>query len=500
MKISLWHLQERLLEYTPTANIADGQCSIQGARVLSLQNHSFFSDYVYLVNLDPQYGWAASQDTVILIHQNDMLILHHATFYDVLNNIMDIFDYFRTIEQKLETACKSNQPYENMVSILHDYYHLPIVIANNNLKVLAATEDIAAIKDGWDIIFETHYMPITFFSIFNNEDNNHKFITRKKPFLMDPANPSAAKYYRKLFVIPFETHQVSAGKVLINLFEDTLSPGNMLMGEIFASYFSKILPANEDPYHKTAYFEKAVLQGYYSESELYTIYSIQHWTAATNFYLCVIASSCYPLTLPELRWCCGILELNLQNALAFTVDGRIVLLLPEPQSSPVSTLDHVFHNYIPGFAFQCGISLMFHDFRCLHRYYSQGVFALQQLQKNAFTFMYFQECGFQGSCMEISNVFDWEIFFPQELQALETADSQQNTEYYHTFFCYLQNNQHLQQTATELHIHTNTLKYRLRKIFAALDYKPDQTEKNHYYLLCMQMKAYGEKQKSTSPK
>ena len=241
MKISLWHLYERLLEYAPTANITEGRCVIENVRIFSPSNQLYFTDYVYLVSLDAEYGWKTPQETVILFHRNDMIILHHATFHEVMNKIMDIFDQFRNIEQKLKQACQSDRPYEDMLTILYDYYHLPIVITNNNLKILAATPVIGAIMNGWDIIFETHYMPVTFFSVFNNEENNRRFITCKHPFLMDPVNQNAAKYYRKLFVIPFEINQLSAGKVLINLFEDTISPGSLLMERSLRPGFQKFL-------------------------------------------------------------------------------------------------------------------------------------------------------------------------------------------------------------------------------------------------------------------
>ena len=487
MKISIWHLYERLMEYTPTANIVSGACEIQDVRVFSPNNHLYFTDYVYLVSLDPEYGWKMSQNSVILIHKQDMLILHDATFYDVMNKIMDIFDHFRKIKQNLERACKSAVPYEEMLDILYDYYHLPIVIANNNLKILAATDVIGAIVDGWDIIFQTHYMPVTFFSVFNNEDNNRRFITCKKPFLMDPVNPNAAKHYRKLFVIPFESNRMSAGKVLINVFDDTLSPGSLLMGEIFADYFSRISSENEDTYHMTAYFENALRHNYYSKEEVQVIYSMRRWEPGTAFTLCVLRDSRRQLTIPELRWCCGILELNIQGSIAFTFDDQVVLLIPHQHNSVEYLLALVFQNYIPGFSFQCGASLSFRSFRTLKRHYSQALYSLNQILGAESHHMRVQDCGYRGICAELALSFDWENYYPPELTKLEAEDRAQHTDYYKTFFFYLWNGQQLQTTAEQLHIHPNTLKYRLHKIFARLNYQPEDLEKRHYYLLCMQL-------------
>lgn len=488
MKISIWHLYERLMEYSPTAHISNGACEIQDVRVLSPDGHVYFADYVYLVSLDPEYGWKTPQDTIILIHRKDMVILHNAAFYDVMNKIMDIFDCFRKIEQNLERACQSPDPYEDMLNILYDYYHLPIVITNNNLKILAATDVISAIADEWDIIFKTHYMPVTFFSVFNNEKNNRRFITCKKPFLMNPVNPNAAKFYRKLFVIPFESNRISAGKVLINVFDETLSPGSLLMGDIFADYFSRISSADEDTYSMASYFENAIRRNYYSKEEERVIYNMRHWEQDTIFTLCVLKDSCRRLSIPELRWCCGILELNIQNSIAFTIDEQVALLIPRQHLSIEFLLTQVLENYVPGFSFQCGASLSFKNFQSLKSHYSQAVYSLNQIRGSSRNLMRFQECGFHGICCEIADSFEWEDYFPPELQALEELDNKLHSDYYQTFFCYLENGQQLQPSSAQLHIHTNTLKYRLRKIFTFLDYQPDDLEKRHYYLLCMQLK------------
>ena len=488
MKISLWHLYERLLEYAPTANITEGRCVIENVRIFSPSNQLYFTDYVYLVSLDAEYGWKTPQETVILFHRNDMIILHHATFHEVMNKIMDIFDQFRNIEQKLKQACQSDRPYEDMLTILYDYYHLPIVITNNNLKILAATPVIGAIMNGWDIIFETHYMPVTFFSVFNNEENNRRFITCKHPFLMDPVNQNAAKYYRKLFVIPFEINQLSAGKVLINLFEDTISPGSLLMGEIFASWFSKISHAGDDTYRMSDYFENAVRDNYYSEAEMQVIYNMRRWKPETLFSLCVLQDSRRLLTIPELRWCSGILEMNIQGSLAITVENRILLMIPEQNPSLDRMLTHVFQKNIPGFSFQCGSSLPFRKFKNFQTYYLQALYALNQLHNSGRRFLRFQDCGFHGVCSYLADHFSWELFYPPELLELERLDRLHQTDYCRTFYSYLQNGQQLQLTADHLHIHPNTLKYRLRKIFTVLDYQPEDLEKRHYYLLCMQLK------------
>lgn len=486
MKVSLWHLYERLLEFSPTANITKGLCEIEDVRVFSLSNHFYFPDYVYLVNVSPDYGWGVPQDSIILMHQNDMLILHNTTFYDALNKIMDIFDYFREIEGKLEEACKQANPYEPMLEILYDYYHLPIVIANNNLKVLAATEVVGAIVEGWDIIFKTQHMPITFFSVFNNDSNNHRFISCKKPFFMNPVNQNASQYYRKLLVIPFESEH-TAGKVLINYFDDHFSPGDLQMGEIFAGYLSRIEDPSHKSHHIVSYFENALLNGYYSQEELRAICSMRHWKEESSFFLSIITPSNYKMALSELRWCCGILELNIPDAFAFVLNENIVVIMPRQNLPIEQVLKNVFNSYIVNYNFLCGVSLEMRGLNNLRSYYLQGQYALRKLKGAEKGIASFQSCGFQGMCAEISKSFDWRSFFPQELKALKDFDRTNKSDYYQTYYAYLQNDQHIQETAQQLHIHPNTLKYRLKKIFSILQTDQKDLEKRNYFLLCMQL-------------
>jgi sugar diacid utilization regulator len=50
------------------------------------------------------------------------------------------------------------------------------------------------------------------------------------------------------------------------------------------------------------------------------------------------------------------------------------------------------------------------------------------------------------------------------VRSLSTLDSEKNSNLTETLFCYLQHNQDINLTSKALHIHYNTLKYRIKRI------------------------------------
>ena len=72
-----------------------------------------------------------------------------------------------------------------------------------------------------------------------------------------------------------------------------------------------------------------------------------------------------------------------------------------------------------------------------------------------------------------------------DIAALRKWDMENDTDWLHTYFTYLRNDRNVVRTAAELHIHRNTLSYRLDRIRELLTANEDNFEERMHLLLTM---------------
>lgn len=68
-------------------------------------------------------------------------------------------------------------------------------------------------------------------------------------------------------------------------------------------------------------------------------------------------------------------------------------------------------------------------------------------------------------------------------ETLREYDRQHNTEFFKTLYHYLSNDRNVVSTAAALHVHRNTLLYRVKKIMEVIDTELDSSDERLYVLL-----------------
>lgn len=489
MKISMWHLYERLEAFSPAANIQDGSCVMENIRILFSDEQVLFPDYAYLVRVTPAFGWGMEQSIVLIINQKDILILHHASFYELLNELMNIFDEFRQLEERLTAACQSEQPYRKLLEVIESYYHRPMLIINNNLRILAMTDSVTYI-DLWENVYVNGHMPEGFLTVFDNSENNRKFFSDKHPFLMNPVNKIASQIYRKLMVVPFSIRHFAVGKLLINWFEDEVSRGALLMGEILADFLAQaaLRLYGQNPHSLDNYLVHSIKENDYSAEEEQVFYYTNGWEKSDYFRLYVMQEKNAQLKEAELRWYCGLFELSIENVFVFSMDQSIVLLSSSDREIHTKIIS-TFRNSLQKFIFRCGSSLPFQGLEHLSVFYRQALAASEYAKRQDILFSGFEDVCWQVMTKEIKKEFCWQPWIPRELIRLQQYDQKNGTEYFKTLHTFLTFQKSLVKTAESLHIHESSLKYRIKKLEALINFQKsrDHNRYHHYLLFCMDL-------------
>lgn len=132
--------------------------------------------------------------------------------------------------------------------------------------------------------------------------------------------------------------------------------------------------------------------------------------------------------------------------------------------------DMVFHDKIIDYISQCklktGISNRFSDILDLKKYYEQAVKALyfnKLLKLNQLINIYsdFQFLDFMKQCYD---KIDCEDYYHSIVEELRDYDDKKQSELGKTLYYYLDNNKSIAETSLKMHLHKNTINFRINKI------------------------------------
>lgn len=157
----------------------------------------------------------------------------------------------------------------------------------------------------------------------------------------------------------------------------------------------------------------------------------------------------------------------LSHTVSFSYDNYIVLICFCPKGSFLTAAEQ---NSLSSFCtkrhFSIGISRCFEDLFSLKTYYEQAVQALRLSPGHSpdTPLLFYADLVIRHMLSIVSENHDLKQFCESSLLALLAHDTQSHTDYVNCLFTYLQQERSIAHTADCLHLHKNTLLYRLHKI------------------------------------
>lgn len=154
---------------------------------------------------------------------------------------------------------------------------------------------------------------------------------------------------------------------------------------------------------------------------------------------------------------------------------RLFLLLEKQSADSTGTLRERLREVLTDYNLHVGLSRRFTEMQDRARYIEQAEAALSagialHSDKVVFPFYeYYPQIVFLKAGAALSK----ENLIPEELVALEAYDREHGTDYMETLYGYLYDRNDLNRASESLHIHRNTLRYRMEKIRQIIDADPD---------------------------
>lgn len=175
------------------------------------------------------------------------------------------------------------------------------------------------------------------------------------------------------------------------------------------------------------------------------------------------------------------------NSYVFQYEKEIIILYRLGNSAGIQDvsgdygkeLQNSFIKEFPALKYVVGIGRSYNNILDLRKSYNEAVQALNlgNLLNHNSAFINFDDLGIYKLLCKFENHEELERFSSDTVEALIKYDQEYNTEYYKTVETYCKCNQNINETAKELSIHYNTVKYRINHIIKVLDINLEDPEK-----------------------
>ena len=462
MKLSMSMLAEYLSAYQPECHIRDDTVCIQGIRFLSDRHPERSLDYVYIGSASSFFQDPRFQDAVILANGHNQILCHSADEEDLLNDVLSAFDFYQSLQQSLYEKSLRHAPIGAMLQDAGKVYRGALLLFDLEGSVIASSHeevlkdpDLKGLSDvrGRGRSLGTGAISHTFVDRYGRISHD----LTGKPQL--------------LHIKGAETDQ--PGCVCLYLVQNDENVGFML-------YF----PLTEEE-ARTGLQTAEEWTGYFAQAEEFTAVSSYRQSDHEIFRKLLAGENVPSAVIGKLRKhalqdgnLCLILygsrairNYTFRKMLAKDIEqlpvpciageaGEYTAVLTAPED--VEKVLGLITASIPSENTFVGVSMMMYDLKDTKTAYEQALFALQ----------YDTGPGIRY-CRDLAPHFLLESLRENEqaghllhpaVRILLAYDRREKTELMETLRAYASSGWHQGTAAARIHIHLNTLKYRLKRI------------------------------------
>lgn len=480
MNISMWILYDELKEFDIIPLIYDGTDTFSSFRTFSSFNsldlskeELFNTDFVYVGILNDFF--ADQRDRVFLVNRNDMLILENMSFPDVINHLVAILDKYSKYSNALHNALLQDNPFQSLLDAAHTIFQCPLLFGHKSLRIYAITQQYhdADVFSGWDNIKDS--MSVTPWLMKNQYGLLPANEIDYYPDNLDPVAIPAA--HTEISGIPSPiTFQIRTiihykgeiwGHFYIYYYKKTVSPSVLQLaryvGDLYEYLITHTVASGYNSFEKYSFLIEYLAGIDVSPDALSTIQYNRGYQDNEKLIL-------YHLKIKEdsgtqflLNYILRILNEQFPSEIVFPFQKDIIVIARESADN-ASSLSLSLSNKIDKNQCFCGVSFPFDGLENSRQAFFQSNFALDNSIPVDGWYYFFKDVAFSGMVSYIRNSCNWHPFVPPELFSLVEHDKNHGTEYVKTLRFLLINYGHLQETASQLFIHRNTLKYRIEQI------------------------------------
>ena len=473
MRLSMWILNDWLRKYHPEPKIIFGDQVLRSARILSAETN-IERQNVYLARASEFIN--GEEDRVICVQGQDMILLNADDMNEVLNDIFDAFDFYNGWADGISMDIQNGCSLQDIVDQSQAVFRQPLLIydSGNEIVGLSSGYPKGSLDREWDTILETRTNSMDFLLKLREE-----LILQKTRHDTARYNVEGAMYssvYRSLF-----SDRAWVGRLLLLEADHELTRGEMQLFETLASLVERwILSSSQASLMKeeTTIF-KDLLEGrpIFKEEMDHKLQMAGWQEEHRKLLICIeVPQSDAEIFRALIR--------RLERAFpdSYVIDGHdLICLLADLELTPEAEIRDKLSQLLKQSRLCAVASYAFTDVCLLKDYQEQCALAFRYIPRKSGTIYrcedYALDCIHAFIHKEVPKV----LRHPA-LEQLRKYDRDNNGDLYHTLYCYLRANCNMAETARTLHLHRNSLLYRLNQIRELGGLRLDDEDLREYLL------------------
>ncbi|MFZ7120335.1 MAG: PucR family transcriptional regulator [Eubacteriaceae bacterium] len=445
-----------------------------------------YPNHILFIGCEISQSFAKNADTVLLISKE----LSLEKLFQIL---MDLWISYENWSQDMLLAIIENKSIDEFIEIAIQKLKNPVAIFDNSMTLITSAGEFQKPSKGtiWDIVGNSEYTITNFFTLQEQLEYSTKAVSNKgEPYVYHPSTDKDHTYVTSHIWINNKLY-ANLGSVDIN------APFSNAQLDLIRHVTKclKLFFSSNDTYmsiiEDNTNFLKNLLEDNISDEKIISYHLKKlSWDIYDHFY--VVNFHCpLPFNTPiESISYKKYIHHCFQKSLIMVYKDSIILIVrhkdyPIQHQLEKQKLEQLLNEK----NMKCGISACFNNFMLLKQYYIQSYFALEFCkQQTDISSQHYQDCHENHIMHLLKSTTDLRCLCHPLILSIWNSHDQNNHQLINCLYHYLLNGRSLSLTSKALHIHRNTLIYRINKISQILevDLKNISSKELFYFLFsCM---------------
>ncbi|MCL2137735.1 MAG: helix-turn-helix domain-containing protein [Coriobacteriia bacterium] len=483
----------------------DYACTIKGVRFLPRDKSALDESYVYVVSGEEAIAAGIKGMNLNLVivgnfpesifnaeRHHSIIFVKDDDIFSVLDKILGIFEYYKDWYQRLLTSVIDNLSLQQILDIGAEVLVNPIALLDASMSMIIKAGNLPEDTSGtiWEVLLSQGYSPIDIIPIKLRTVIDKKVLDNEPPFVIRIPEPWRDNSWMISGIYVQES--------LFGTFGSAEVYGSFTAGQL--SLIAALKEVIEKALAKTAAqlsqpdgfagFINQLLAGYPVDPKIIEYRLAQQgWGEDMRYLVYCIGRRDDSLDSERL----GKYVLSLQSrteAYALVSDNSIIVIevISEGSSRSGNNSQPQIRAFLEEQKLLAGVSLPFTGFENLRHALTQARLALGQIFEE--TIIRFED-HYQG-CLEtlLRREVDLDSLVYPGILRLWSSNKERDRDMVRSLGSFLLYGRNLSATARQLHVHRNTLEYRLRRISIELGIELDELSNEQLLLLqvsCMLM-------------
>lgn len=471
------------------------ELSLAGPKLLAEQDWEISDRYIYIatsaqfltqdcsqirnliVTAEPAQVSALVQKTQN--HPHSILLLYTSeSLTAVFNSVVEVFSYFNETMQELLQCVSEDADLSRYLNVACHLFHNPIILLDTALTVVTYTKDaeggISPVEEIWPSVVRHGHVSINAMNYYENTKEPEDFVQNRKAFF-HTINPDLYHSIR----VNLYVDNLRIGRLLIPNDVMPLTRGHLALADLISPLITRVIQKYEknkqSPLQaKLSQFVSRQLDGFqYASTAIIQKYLHQlSWTIDGNYFLLRVTNDALSDTSDTMRNDVFTFLMrqsaSIFDSCIFTMyrGAAIYIINTGRCASLPSTSLHQLLTLANTHALKIGISSRFDHFSSFKEQYTL-LFRTMELavhltpDRNVFFYDDYQIFNLIQMFASCPEAVPPEALCCVEAKALWQYDQEHHSKLLDSMFMYLLTERSLLKAAERLHIHRNSLVYRL---------------------------------------